>query len=640
MRLGMTLAHLEYEYSQRLLQGVRQYVEETGNPFFLFSTEEPESTESEFAYQEWAISKFINKVNVDGIVIPTATLSRFIKEENALKIVGNLEKEIPVVSIVAPVPDVPSLVIDSEEAFKNLVRHLVDEHGRKNILLMAIKAESEDIMQRIRFFREVMEEKKLDFPEDHILYASYTIESAEEALAKRYPTKESIDFDAIVCVIDEIALGAISYMFNLGVDVPEQVCITGFDNTLRSVYCYPSLSTIDQSIPQQSYLGAKILTDRINGKKVDMVTKLHSRACYRVSCGCLTQGDPYVCVTDKGEKILKNRYFYEAAFKSFFVHNNQNVSIMDFIDDLNSGLSLDALSRRLDRYMKMFNMKRSAICLYEKPSEINRHEEFELPDRARVFYAYEDGVPEHKTVNSEEYFDCSKALLPDYMLKDVKGLNVVRILYHGNLQYGYMILSLGDYGGTEYMMIYSLLAKFIASAYEVSSLSAKNRKLSLLSKTDEMTGILNRRGFMLVGQQNISLAADVGKSGLVIYGDMDGLKKINDTYGHEAGDRAIIAEVELLKKTFRAADTIGRLGGDEFAIVSVSLSLEVFEKLKKRLDDLCDEWNRTSGEPFKLSISLGAAEFDSQEFNLENLLNKADDEQYKVKHAKKAERLD
>ncbi|MDO4507677.1 MAG: GGDEF domain-containing protein [Spirochaetales bacterium] len=636
MRIGMTLSHMEYEYSQRLLQGCRQYVEDTGNDFLVFSTEEPESTESEFAYQEWAISKFFNKSNIDGIVIQTATLSRFIKEENAVKFVRNMDKELPVVSIVTQVPDVPSLVVDSEEAFKNLLRHLIDDHGRKRLLLIGIKSESDDLMKRIRYFREVMEEKNLEFDDDHILYAGYTIESAEEVLEKKYPTKESIDFDGIVCVIDEIAMGAISHMFKLGVDVPEQVTISGFDNTVRSVYCYPSLTTIDQGIPDQSYLGAKLLSERINGKKIDLVTNLHSRACYRVSCGCLTQGDPYVSITDKGDKIPKDRDFYSAAFKSFFVHNNQNVNIMDFIEDLNSGLSLDALSRRLDRYMKMFNIKGSAICLYEKPVEINRHEKFVLPDKARIFYACNVDVPGQKTINSEEYFDCSKSLLPDFMMNDITGLNAVRILYHGNLQYGYMILSIGDYGGTEYMMIYTLMAKFIASAYEVSNLSDRNKKLSILSKTDEMTGILNRRGFMLVGQQNISLASDVGKSGLVIYGDMDGLKYINDTYGHEAGDRAIIAEVELLKKTFRAADTIGRLGGDEFAIVSISLTMEMFEKLRHRLDELCEEWNRTSNEPFKLSISLGAAVFDSEKFNLESLLSKADDEQYKVKHAKKA----
>lgn len=65
------------------------------------------------------------------MILQTTTLGRFIKEENAVSFVSNLNKELPVVSIITPVPDVPSLVGDSEEDFKNLLRHLIDDHGEK-----------------------------------------------------------------------------------------------------------------------------------------------------------------------------------------------------------------------------------------------------------------------------------------------------------------------------------------------------------------------------------------------------------------------------------------------------------------------------------------------------------------------------
>lgn len=638
MRLGITLSHFEYEYAQRQIEGIRKYVEDTGDNFLIFSTEEPESDESEFAYQEWAVSKFFNRSNLDGIIVPTATLSRFVTEKKAVEIVKKLNEELPVFSIVSKVEGIPSLVIDSEKAYKHMVEHLIVEHGCKKILMFAIDAESEDIRQRLTFFKEVMEEHGLEVPEDHILYGQYTVESAVEVLQKKFPTRESVDFDAIVCAIDELAMGAIKYLTELGLSVPEDVCVTGFDNTLRSIYSYPSLSTIDQNIPLQTYGGAKFLADMIQGGNVEPLNTITSTCCLRESCGCLEQGSKYVSRLADGQLIPKDRDFFSTAYNAFFVHGMQNIRILDFIDELHSGLSLDALSRRLDRYMNCFNIKKSAICLYRTPVEVFRHDDFNLPDEARIYYASDD---EHglKIIDSRNYFDCSKSLLPDGHLDFYDGINIVRVLYHGRVQYGYMILSIGSYGTTEYMMIYSLLAKFIASAYEVTTLAEKNKKLSILSKTDELTGLLNRRGFMLMAQQELNLAADIGKSGLVIYGDIDGLKKINDTYGHAAGDRAIVAELELIKRTFRVADTIGRLGGDEFAIISISLSLEVFENLKKRLEDLCDEWNRTSKEPFKISISLGAAVFDSQNFNLENLLKQADEEQYKVKNAKKAKNV-
>ena len=143
---------------------------------------------------------------------------------------------------------------------------------------------------------------------------------------------------------------------------------------------------------------------------------------------------------------------------------------------------------------------------------------------------------------------------------------------------------------------------------------------------------------MKVAQNELKAAIDAKKNGLVIFGDIDGLKKINDTYGHDAGDRAILAEVQLLKKAFREADTIGRLGGDEFAILSIALSFDMFENLKARLADLCKKWNESSKEEFTLSISLGAVAFSRNNADLSKLLKLADIEQYKEKEKHKANR--
>ena len=93
-----------------------------------------------------------------------------------------------------------------------------------------------------------------------------------------------------------------------------------------------------------------------------------------------------------------------------------------------------------------------------------------------------------------------------------------------------------------------------------------------------------------------------------------------------------------MRKTFRAADTIGRLGGDEFAILSISLTMTHFLVIKKRLEDLCDEWNKNTSEEFRISISLGAAVFNNENCILSDLLKAADEEQYKEKKSKKAAR--
>lgn len=173
------------------------------------------------------------------------------------------------------------------------------------------------------------------------------------------------------------------------------------------------------------------------------------------------------------------------------------------------------------------------------------------------------------------------------------------------------------------------------SQLETKKLVDTNEQLWHISHTDEMTQLLNRRGFINFGQHAINTAIAMKTYGCVLFGDMDGLKKINDTYGHDAGDRAIKAEASLLRQVFRVSDVIGRLGGDEFGIVAIGLLQNAIPQLRSRLDKVCKEWNETSGEVFKLSISLGAVEFYDDDNDLSTLLQKADDLQYQEKRSKK-----
>jgi diguanylate cyclase (GGDEF)-like protein len=124
-----------------------------------------------------------------------------------------------------------------------------------------------------------------------------------------------------------------------------------------------------------------------------------------------------------------------------------------------------------------------------------------------------------------------------------------------------------------------------------------------------------------------------------MFGDMDGLKLINDTWGHETGDRAIVAMANVLKKTFRNMDVLARLGGDEFSVVAVDINPGFLETIRSRIEDYLAEYNETSGEPFTLSISIGAVAFSGSENNrLEKLLSVADSLLYEEKRLKRESR--
>ncbi len=150
---------------------------------------------------------------------------------------------------------------------------------------------------------------------------------------------------------------------------------------------------------------------------------------------------------------------------------------------------------------------------------------------------------------------------------------------------------------------------------------------------DDLTGLLNRRGFYSLASKHLKLAQRESWDLALIYADLDDLKAINDELGHPAGDAALIAMANILRKTFRTSDLIARLGGDEFVVLAINTEENAVDVIVHRLMDNLDLYNNEN-EP-KISFSYGVARYDSeQETALEELIADADRALYKRKNNK------
>lgn len=152
-------------------------------------------------------------------------------------------------------------------------------------------------------------------------------------------------------------------------------------------------------------------------------------------------------------------------------------------------------------------------------------------------------------------------------------------------------------------------------------------QLRTMALTDELTGLYNRRGFLLLGTHNVRLAHRTEQPLFLFFADVDGLKNVNDRFGHLQGDALLVACGEVLKMTFRESDVIARIGGDEFAILAQGNSNESREAVLSRLQSSIDLMNRDVLAPYQLSLSVGVARFDpSNPVTLTELLSMADRE--------------
>lgn len=151
---------------------------------------------------------------------------------------------------------------------------------------------------------------------------------------------------------------------------------------------------------------------------------------------------------------------------------------------------------------------------------------------------------------------------------------------------------------------------------------------------DDLSGVYNRRGFFLLAEQYRRIAQRSGNRVLVFLADVDGLKHINDTFGHAEGDRAIVQAGEVLCKTFRDSDVIGRLGGDEFAVVASEELYDTEEAIRARLlghlAKAAEKINK-----YRLGLSFGVARSRAgRAVKIEELLAEADRDLYQQKRNK------
>jgi diguanylate cyclase (GGDEF)-like protein/PAS domain S-box-containing protein len=177
--------------------------------------------------------------------------------------------------------------------------------------------------------------------------------------------------------------------------------------------------------------------------------------------------------------------------------------------------------------------------------------------------------------------------------------------------------------------------KFVVFLRDITDRKKVEEALKTLSLKDELTGLYNRRGFFTLAEQGLKTAQRMGIEMMLIFGDLDNMKEINDTFGHKEGDQALVDTAQILRETFRESDIIARFGGDEFVILAAKGLETSSEKLISRFKQFLNGHHLQSKRSYTLSLSLGIAYFDPKNpCSLDVLLAQADKLMYENKPPK------
>ena len=258
---------------------------------------------------------------------------------------------------------------------------------------------------------------------------------------------------------------------------------------------------------------------------------------------------------------------------------------------------------------------------------------FRENDRCVFGYFEDDGV-----IHLDEIPFSSDKLLPEKFLETDSGIRIYLPIYYKNEVYGYGAFDVKpdakELVNEKLEFILMLLAQTINRSKLYSKLFAVSDVMDLYIK-DAMTGLYNRRGY----EKNIAGFFDNDKKMKCPIAlasiDMDGLKYINDTFGHSAGDEAIIAISSCISKAINKREIAARMGGDEFAVVLVLDNPGRIGQFIRTLRSLIKKANEENDYPYLLSASIGTCEL-TEWSNLLECMNKADKAMYLEKKTKKS----
>ncbi len=162
------------------------------------------------------------------------------------------------------------------------------------------------------------------------------------------------------------------------------------------------------------------------------------------------------------------------------------------------------------------------------------------------------------------------------------------------------------------------------------------RRMQEITLLDDLTGIYNRRGFRHLARQHVDIAKRTGRAMIIGFFDLDHMKHINDAFGHDAGDAAIIAAAGILKKVFRNSDVISRWGGDEFLVMMINADAGNLEAIDERIISCINSYNEYADHQYIISMSWGIVKWDpAAGAELDEMIARADELMYQNKMCKR-----
>jgi diguanylate cyclase (GGDEF)-like protein len=638
-KIAVIISGIDEEYQNTILRGIQDCALKNNVSVMHFIAFGGILQNNRHDAGEYNIYRLCSYAEFDGVILLTNTIS---EASVTGEIVKNIQQyDIPVVSIDNDL-DVRfhHIGIDNFCAMQEMVRHVIELHKCRNIGYISGPESNPESILRYQAFEHVMQENGMRVTEEAVYYGSFRSCDGRDGAIYFLNRPEGIP-DAIICANDAMALSTVLTLEEHGVRVPEDVIVTGFDNTYAARNFAPAISSVERPLYRSGYLAVEKILG-LCGPEVQRSVLLPTHCVFRSSCGCAE-------TLDLQEELKNNREFRKSNFRrmDFYQINVPMVNRMScsLAESDNFKENLETLRQ----YVLKFGCQRFYLCLNENWNEIrtadSAGQKIDLIASCQTMGYTENMLVPLAYCNGRfsamPPFPSARMLPPQEQEMDTAMMYYILPLHFRDRSFGYCVLCSNQFNA-ENPLLHSWvmnIANSLETIRKMEHLDKAMRELDKLYVIDPLCKINNRNGFNKYSHSIFETCKSRHSAVMLMFIDMDGLKMINDTYSHEEGDNSLYQLSRAIRSGCRNGELCARFGGDEFIIFAPEYTEEKARELANCIQAWLDDYNVTSGKPYKIGASIGwyicTVDEDS---HLYPLITAADKKMYEEKKRKRVSR--
>lgn len=639
LNIAVIISGVRFDSQACITDGIVQAASVNGDRICLFSGDAWGYASPSYFNGEMSIYDLIRFERFDGVILHADTLQNQNKSSVLAERIA--ASHIPAVSINHRYDGLLYAGIDNASGIVEITEHMIGVHGAHRLNFIAGPEGNYDSAERLQAFRDTLRKHRIPLSDKQILHGDYHSESAGEAVRQWLKDGQENMPDAIICANDEMALGASHALMDAGLRVPQDVAVTGFDDAFLGKVDDPTITTVARRDHELGEIALVKLRNSIFGISGNEPVVLACHTIFRRSCGC---SEAAVFADESAERFRK-QYVKSRIYMINFTEILKSSAV-----DFSSASSNEELYAFIRKYVKMIGLQEFYLCVCRNPAFnddgvplTGRGDSREAPEYGDIM------MPVVGMRNGEEqtYGDFpTEEMFPGKVMEEDNHVSyLIMPLHYQMLCFGYVIVGLTSL--TRDNELINLFVLNISNALEnvrkQRQLTGMVDKLNRLYIYDSLTEVMNRSGFNRYADTVLQDAARTGSgSACIFFADLDNLKVINDTYGHDEGDVFIKAAADILKKNRHHGELLMRYGGDEFVALVPNITPEEAEERIRRIGlelaerNTADELRR---DRIRFDMSIGYIIISPEEvlngIDLDLKIEEADRAMYKVKKEKK-----